>query len=262
MVIDTSNWRVLIPARAGSKGIPNKNILEVGGLPLLAYSILVARQIVPAHRVWVSTDSHEYANVAVRFGGSAPFIRPTELAQDSTPDIEVFRHAIDFEDTQEEKSSEFWLHLRPTTPLRTPEVVKTAMKNFLNDPEASGLRSVHETLEAPQKTCLVDASGYVTSLCGDSDADALNLPRQLYPPAYAPNGYVDVIRRDSVLGGYLHGDRCLAFETQLVIDIDHLTQIEGSFEGQLESLAEQLSRQQDGNADEEDDDRWLSTHSH
>ncbi len=84
----------IIPARGGSKGIPHKNIKLFAGHPLIAYSIMAARQAETVTRVIVSTDDPEIADVARKYGAEVPFMRPDELAQDATLDLPVFQHAL------------------------------------------------------------------------------------------------------------------------------------------------------------------------
>ena len=117
----------IIPARSGSKGLPDKNIRLLGGQPLLAYSIAVAK-LAGSKRVLVSTDSEEYAEIAGVYGAEVPFIRPKELSDDKSTDYEFMHHAMTWITQKEEKLVEYWVHLRPTTPLRTPNILREAME--------------------------------------------------------------------------------------------------------------------------------------
>ena len=81
--------------RGGSKGIPNKNIIKLNGIPLIAYSIYAARKCKLINKIFVSTDSQEIAEIAESYGALIPFIRPSYLATDNASDIEVFKHFID-----------------------------------------------------------------------------------------------------------------------------------------------------------------------
>jgi N-acylneuraminate cytidylyltransferase len=89
-------YTALICARGGSKGIPGKNIKPLNGIPLIGWSIKIAKQIDRISRVIVSTDSDEIASVAIEYGAEVPFIRPQELAMDDSPERLVWRHAIDY----------------------------------------------------------------------------------------------------------------------------------------------------------------------
>ena len=83
-------------ARGGSKGLPGKNIKMLAGKPLIAWAIEQALQVPQIKRVIVSTDSREIAKVAKTFGAEAPFLRPDNLAQDNTPEMHAWRHALEF----------------------------------------------------------------------------------------------------------------------------------------------------------------------
>ena len=86
----------IIPARSGSKGVPNKNIKLLGGIPLFAFSIIAAKMITKVDRVIVSTDSREYAEIAIKFGADVPFLRPEEISSDKSSDFDLFFHAINW----------------------------------------------------------------------------------------------------------------------------------------------------------------------
>jgi CMP-N-acetylneuraminic acid synthetase len=161
------------------------------------------------------------------------FIRPAEIAQDDSTDFEVFSHAIEFERLHEPETATYWLHLRPTTPMRDPSQLVKAIKSFLTNPNRpSSLRSVQKTELPILKWCVENDLGFLTSLAGNPRLDLINLPRQNYDPVFIPNGYIDIIRSDNVVDGqFLHGDKCLGFLTQPLSDIDsiedltHLTTI-------------------------------------
>ena len=86
----------IIPARSGSKGVKNKNIMQLDGHPLMAHSIVAAKKCKTIDRVIVSTDSEEYAEIARQYGAETPFIRPKSISGDAATDIEFFKHFVDF----------------------------------------------------------------------------------------------------------------------------------------------------------------------
>ena len=92
---------VLICARGGSKGLPGKNIKPLNGIPLIGWSINIAKQIDRVSRIIVSTDSEEIAKVALKYGAEVPFMRPKDLAQDDSPEWLVWRHAIKYVESHE-----------------------------------------------------------------------------------------------------------------------------------------------------------------
>ena len=110
----------LIPARGGSKGIPRKNIKELSGKPLIAYSIDVARQLTDDCNICISTDDDEIMQVVTSYGLTVPFKRPDFLATDSVGTYEVILHAIDFYENLGVNYDAVVL-LQPTSPLRTAQ---------------------------------------------------------------------------------------------------------------------------------------------
>ena len=116
-MIENKRVLALVPARSGSKGLPNKNILKLCGKPLLAWSIEAALASVYVDEVIVSTDSEEIASIAREYGASTPFIRPSYLASDDAGSIDVILHAIDFLE-QRENPYHYLVLLEPTSPIR------------------------------------------------------------------------------------------------------------------------------------------------
>ena len=121
----------IIPARSGSKGVPNKNIKLLGGLPLIAHSIISAR-LAGIKRIIVSTDSEYYGDIALKYGAEVPFIRPSNISLDSSSDIEFMFHAMNWIKNNESHLPEYWVHLRPSTPIRNPELIRSRCYVYFN----------------------------------------------------------------------------------------------------------------------------------
>jgi len=216
----------IIPARGGSKGIPKKNIVNLVGFPLIAYSIAVAKLSKLIERIIVSTDDKEIAGVAKKYGAEVPFLRPKEFAKDDSPDIEFFQHAISWFRDNEKYQPEYFVHLRPTTPLREPELVDRAIRKILNSKEATSLCSGHE-VETPYKQFQIKNGFFVGLFPNDPRPEYYNLPRQTFPSAYYPNGYVDVIKLQVLREtNSLYGSRILPFLTSVAGDIDCLEDLD------------------------------------
>src|SRR5262245_38953077 len=116
----------IIPARAGSKTVPGKNLAPLVGTPLLAHSIAAARSARGVERVVVSTDGPEIVAAARRWGAEAPFLRPAELAQDDSPTIAAVLHAVQWLEEHEGYRPDYVLLLQPTSPLRTAGDIEAA----------------------------------------------------------------------------------------------------------------------------------------
>lgn len=121
---------VVIPARGGSKGVPRKNIRQLGGKPLLAYSLAVARALPADVTVCVSTDDPEIAEVATHYGFPVPFMRPNALASDRAGTHEVLLHALDFYAGEHGDPFKTLVLLQPTSPFRRVEQVEEALTLF------------------------------------------------------------------------------------------------------------------------------------
>ena len=212
----------IIPARSGSKGVPGKNIKLLGGIPLFAFSIIAAKMMPSVSRVIVSTDSEEYAQIAKAYGAEVPFLRPNEISGDKSTDFDLFLHALNWFKENENLIPEYILHLRPTTPLRAPQIMEEAVKLFFENKNlASSLRSGHCAPESPYKWFLKDENNYFKGLRDDLTPEKVNLPRQSFPSVYIPDGYIDILKSSVILdSGTLHGDKMLVFESPFCIEVD------------------------------------------
>lgn len=211
----------LIPARAGSKGVPHKNIKPLGGRPLIEWSIKACLKSQLIDRVIVSTDSPEYAELAIELGAEAPFLRPSEISADRSTDYDFIVHALDWLAANGGEPQHV-VHIRPTTPYRDPALIDQAIKVFLSEAKATALRSVHEMSESAYKTFEIAPAGQLMRLGSDSTAlDAANNARQQFPATYQANGYVDVLSSRFIrTNGLIHGDWVMPFITPTVIEVD------------------------------------------
>jgi len=212
----------LIPARCGSKGLPNKNIRPLGGYPLLAWSIMAAKKSRLIDRVIVSTDSVEYAKLAIKFGAEAPFLRPPEISGDRSTDYDCIAHALNW-CALNGGEPEYIAHIRPTTPFRDPTYIDSAIEMFQNSPKnITALRSAHEMPESAYKTLEITTEGRFKMVGSEGTAlDSANNARQQFPSTYQANGYVDVLSaRFIVERGLIHGDWVLPFITPSVVEVD------------------------------------------
>ncbi len=132
----------IIPARGGSVGLPRKNILPVGGKPLIAWSILQSLAVKSIKHVVVSTDSPEIAAIAKEYGAETPFVRPPELASNEAATEPVMLHALDYYESVGFTPDAVIL-LQPTSPLRFPGSLESAIKHF----EQSGADSLLSVCE-------------------------------------------------------------------------------------------------------------------
>lgn len=180
----------VITARGGSKGLPGKNIKELCGKPLIAYSIDVARIFVDDEHICVSTDSKEIKQVVENYGLQVPFLRPDYLATDNASSNDVLIHAVNFFKELGRHYKKLVL-LQPTSPLRTAEDVENALKLYREDIDM--VVSVNES-HAPSVLCNEDENGFLQLIYNKKAAR-----RQEISKMYELNGAIYIINIISLL---------------------------------------------------------------
>jgi CMP-N-acetylneuraminic acid synthetase len=195
----------VIPARGGSKGVPRKNIRPVAGKPLIAYTIECARAVQHRfHRIVVSTDDPEIADVARQWGLEVPFLRPAELAGDRVPTLPVLQHATRWVEEHDGIRLGWICLLQPTEPVRAPEDVTAA----LGLAEAGGCDSVISVVQVfavhPILMKRIE-NGRLLPYCIEEKEGTR---RQDYQPAaYMRNGAIYLTNRDVLMErGSIWGD--------------------------------------------------------
>lgn len=227
-MVNNTEVLAIIPARGGSKGIPRKNIRNFAGHPLIAYSIAAALQARRVTRVIVSTDDPEIAEVARTYGAEVPFLRPAELAQDTTLDLPVFQHALAWLTANEAYAPDVVVQLRPTSPIRPVGLVDEAVRILLEHPEADSVRGVVPAGQNPHKMWRIDLqTGQMKNLLDVPGVpEPYNAPRQVLPPVYWQTGHIDVIRPITILEkNSMSGDVILPvmIDPRYTVDIDSLS---------------------------------------
>jgi len=214
----------IIPARSGSKRIPNKNLKELHGLPLVAHTIIAAmacKEHGIIDRVVVTSNSVEVAKITWEYDGCEFLERPPELCGDEVTDFPVIRHAVD-----ELRLSGLIAYLRPTTPIRALYHIEEAIRTIKYVADATGLRSVELMSESAFK-CFTMAGPRLEPIKwwdgefeGGFYHDLTDRPNQLVEPTYRANGYVDIARVDQILSGKLWGDQVIGYITPHTVEID------------------------------------------
>ena len=184
----------IIPARGGSKGIPKKNIVDIAGKPLIWYAIQNALGCSLITRVFVSTDCTDIANAAKLAGAEVPYLRPDELATDTSPNTACCLHLVDWL-TQERKLqiNEFIL-LQPTSPLLSSSTLAKAVKLF-QDEKPDALLSITKHGYPIESIYEVDALGYLSNVLAERYNQNVQISqRQSYPIRYKITGGLSVLR--------------------------------------------------------------------
>jgi CMP-N-acetylneuraminic acid synthetase len=187
----------IITARGGSKGLPRKNVIPLSGKPLIAYSILAAKQCPYIQRCFVSTEDEEIKRVSLEWGAEV-IDRPAELATDHALSKDVVRHVLKTLSVKE-KLPNYFVLMQPTSPLRTAQHLSEAIQLFMNSAQAHSLVSVAEMDKHPYKTFEI-IDGRLKSLFSE---EFLDQPRQKLPKMYVHNGAIymtgtsDFLQNDS-----------------------------------------------------------------
>lgn len=180
----------IIPARGGSKGLPGKNIREFGGEPLIAHTIKAALSANGIDKVIVTTDSEEIATVAKVAGAEVPFLRPDELASDTAKAVDVYIHAVEFMEKQDNCEIEKFMVLLPTAPLRTNVHIEQALEMFYKEkPET--LISMQEAETPPTWYFEKDEKERITNAGLGRGTVVDN--RQVNKTYYIPNGAIYIL---------------------------------------------------------------------
>jgi len=208
----------VIPARSGSKGIPNKNIRHLCGKPLIYYTIKAALASRFIQRVIVSTDSIHIADIAKAYGAEVPFLRPAELVMDETPRVLVIRHAVRLLEQQYGVKNDIVVTLQPTSPLRTAEHIDAAIKLMLRT-KAQRVVSVCEAEHSPCWMRRLEPQGTLIELMPQRKKYAR---RQDLPKIYRLNGAIFADTYPALMKEDLQNSKPTAFimERKDSIDID------------------------------------------
>ena len=187
-----------IPARAGSMRVPHKNIKVLHGKPLIAYTIEAAIRSRYINRVVVSTNSEVIADIASKSGAEVPFMRPENISQADSTEMEFFEHALDWLAENESYIPDLIVLLYPTSPLRKTASIDSAIETMLAHPEADSLRSIKKCSEHPHKMWQIE-DGYLKSFVkGEKRCDTHTLSYHLLPEVYIQNASIYITKPSTI----------------------------------------------------------------
>lgn len=216
-IISDEVW-VLIPARIGSKSIKKKNLQKISGISLLEHAIKTANSCKKIQRVFVSTDSKLIKKIALIKGAEVDGLRQKMYSKDNSSDFQVFK---DFFSKRKNKSlPEYFVYLRPTTPLRDYKIIDRAIVCFKKLIKYDSMVSVHEMSETAYKKFIIKKN-FLKPLFKNLSLDDANKPRQNFMKTYTGNGYFDIIKTRNILKKKYLGNKCFPFVTEKVVDINN-----------------------------------------
>lgn len=208
----------IIPARGGSKGLPGKNIKELHGKPLIAYSIETALNSKYVTSVFVSTDDEEIAKIARFFGAQCPWLRPAHLATDDALAVDTYIHVIDKLESLGSDKIENFIVLQPTSPLRTAEDINNAVEMFITK-NADSVISYTEDEKPINWSKYVEKDNRLTNIFPESIKN-----RQSLKKTYHPNGAIYVFATKLIREKKYYSNNTFAYlmDRKKSIDIDTL----------------------------------------
>ena len=221
MKIINEFW-AFIPARSGSKSLKNKNIKLFMKKPLLAHSILVAKKIKNINNIVFSTDSRNYVKIASKYGCQSFHLRSKNTSSDKASEYSVFLDFIKKKLKVKENLPKFFVHLRPTSPIRNYKTIESAIKFFKrNEKNYTSLRS-SSLMDNPAYRSYRIVDGKLCSIVGkDFKVENYSQRRQFYPKTYKCGHLFEIYKTKNILKGDLWGNKVAAYVTDdLFNDID------------------------------------------
>ena len=195
-MIKGKSFIAIIPARGGSKGLPGKNIKELCGKPLIAWSIEAGLESQYIDEVMVTTDSDDVARIARAFGASVPFTRPTELASDTATSFDAIKHAIDFYEIKLRKKFDYVVLLEPTSPLREKDDIDGMIEKIISmEDQFDAIVSLGEVHEHPSIMKKIVGNG-IEPYCKEL---VMATRRQDNEIAYFPYGGAYIVKMKTLL---------------------------------------------------------------
>ncbi len=207
----------IIPARSGSKGLKDKNIKKLNGKPLMAYSIEAAKESKLYDCIHVSTDSKQYADIAVQYGAEVPFLRTKETASDTASTWDAIKFVLE-EYRKQGKNFDVLTVLQPTSPLRTAKDIQKAYEIFIRK-EADSVVGMCEMEHSPLWSNVLPEDGCLNGFLKEE----VNRPRQKLSGYYRINGAIYIVDVNFLLkNGNLYGEHGYAYimPKECSVDID------------------------------------------
>lgn len=224
-MLEGKTFLVIIPARGGSKRLPRKNVLDLGGKPLIAWTVEAALGCPFLDEIMVTTDDHEIAEVAKGRGAKVPFLRPESLASDTSGSFDVVKHAIEFYQDELSKEFDFVVLLQPTSPLRSSQDIVEAIELLLLK-NADAIISVCEVDHSPLWMNTLPADHSMARFIRE---EVKNTRSQDLPKNYRLNGaiYICQTRRLLQEKSFFISDNIFAYvmTKEASVDIDDLSDL-------------------------------------
>ena len=213
----------IIPARGGSQSIKFKNLIKLGGKPLIYYSIKQSLNCKLIHRTIVSTDNKKIANISRKYGAEVPFLRPKKISKSNSKDFSFLKHALEFLKKNENYVPDLIVQLRPTQPYRSLKFIKLCINRMIKDNKADSLRTISIPERTPYKMWIKNGKFLKYLFNEKKKLEYFNLDRRKLPKVYWHDGLVDIIRAKTIFNfKNVTGKKIIYAENKnkFLIDID------------------------------------------
>ena len=226
MIFKDEFW-AMIPARKGSKSIKNKNILKINNVPLIGHSLNAANKNKIIKKVIFSSDSKKYFRIAKKFGFDIAHLRGRNTSNDKASDLVIFKDFIKQFLRKNNILPKYFIHFRPTTPLRSNLTINKAIKLMKqNQKNFSSLRSVRLMPESAFKSLRIIQKKLCAITKKDFNLDKYNKSRHLYEKTYEADGIIDIYKTKNILKNTLLGNKVYPFVVKdTYSNIDTLEQL-------------------------------------
>jgi len=186
----------IILARGGSQRIPRKNIVRLGGVPLIAHTIRAAKKSKYIDRIIVSTDDLDIGAAAKRYGAEVPFYRPADISRWSSSEHEALKHALDWLKKNEKYKPDIVVKLFPTSPFRKTASIDRCIELLADDWNSDSVRSIRRCKEHPYKMWTI-VNGKLKRFV-DTEKESHTLSYQLLPTIYVNNASIDITKPSTI----------------------------------------------------------------
>jgi CMP-N,N'-diacetyllegionaminic acid synthase len=207
---NNKTFLAIVPARSGSKGLPDKNIKSISGKPLMAWSIEAGLKSKYIDKLIVSTDSEKYAEIAKYFGAEVPFIRPNKISTDTSSRKDVIKHALDFF-IRKNKLYDYIVFLEPTSPLTTEVDIDISIEKLLLDKSAESIVGVSLS-EASHPDFLVNLKNGFLNFINENQKSSV-IRRQDLEDLYFYDGTLYISEVDKYLEKEFYHEKTLGYVT-------------------------------------------------
>ena len=217
-------WAI-IPARSGSKGLKNKNIKLLKGVPLIGYSITAAVKNKYIKKVIFSSDSNKYISIAKKFKCDFYHKRSKINSMSNSKDINVFKEVLQFLLKNNHRLPNYFVHFRPTTPIRKNNTISQAINSFLKRKNSiSSLKSVSVNPHNSLKDYIIKNNKlFSLNKKLGFKIDKINIPKEKLPETFIGNGIIDIYKTQNIMKGKLLGEKVYPFITsEIFCDIDSI----------------------------------------